>query len=190
MAITEYRLVHAPMNQIDTIMAARIAEGFQPFGPPFAVALYPDEVVQVVIKGTPDGGSGGPSTVTSDDITDASAIGRSVLTSADAAAVRSAIGAGTSSLAIGTTAATAKAGNYAPAWSEVTSKPAVIAAGADAAAARTAIGAGTSNLAVGTAAGTALAGNTPRLSAGAITAIGTLTAASTAADIVAALQVA
>lgn len=44
---------------------------------------------------------------------------------------------------IGTTAATAKAGNYQPAWDDITGKPAVIAAGADAAAARTAIGAGT-----------------------------------------------
>jgi len=44
---------------------------------------------------------------------------------------------------IGTTATTAKAGNYVPAWTELTGKPAVIGAGADAAAARTAIGAGT-----------------------------------------------
>lgn len=44
-------------------------------------------------------------------------------------------------LAIGTTSGTAKAGDYQPTWSEVTSKPAVIAAGADQAAARTAIGA-------------------------------------------------
>lgn len=45
------------------------------------------------------------------------------------------------------------------AWSGVTGKPAVIAAGADAATARAAIGAGTSNLAVGTTAVTAKAGN-------------------------------
>lgn len=190
MAITEYRLVHAPMNQIDTIIAARIAEGFQPFGPPFAVALYPDEVVQVVIKGTPDGGAGGPSSVSSEDIADASDVGKAVLVAADAAAARTAIGAGTSNLVLGTTAATAKAGNYAPAWSDVTAKPAFIAAGVDAAAARAAIGAGTSSLALGTTAATALAGNTAKLSAGAIAAIGALTGASTAADIVAALQTA
>ena len=41
-------------------------------------------------------------------------------TQADA---RTAIGAGTSSLVLGTTAGTAKAGDYAPAWGEVTSKP-------------------------------------------------------------------
>lgn len=46
------------------------------------------------------------------NITDASAVGRSVLTATDADAARSAIGAGTSSLAIGTTATTAAAGNH------------------------------------------------------------------------------
>lgn len=60
---------------------------------------------------------------------------------------------------IGTTSTTAKAGDYAPTWTEVTSKPAVIAAGADAATARSAIGAGTSNLAIGTTGSTAMAGN-------------------------------
>lgn len=77
------------------------------------------------------------------------------------AAARTAIGAGTSNLALGTTASTAKAGNYHPTWAQVTGKPAVIGAGADAAAARTAIGAGTgnSNLAIGTTASTAAAGN-------------------------------
>lgn len=80
---------------------------------------------------------------------------------ADQAAARTAIGAGTgnSDLAIGTTATTAKAGNYHPTWAQVTGKPAVIGAGADAAAARTAIGAGTSNLTIGTTASTAAAGN-------------------------------
>lgn len=41
----------------------------------------------------------------------------------DAAAARAAIGAGTSSLVIGTTASTAKAGDYAPTWAQVTGKP-------------------------------------------------------------------
>ena len=57
------------------------------------------------------------------------------------AAARSAIGAGTSSLALGTTSSTAKVGDYQPSWAQVTGKPAVIAAGADQAAARAAIGA-------------------------------------------------
>ena len=59
-------------------------------------------------------GVGTPSPVSSAGITDATSIGRSVLTAADAAAVRTAIGAGTSSLALGTTSSTAKAGDYQP----------------------------------------------------------------------------
>lgn len=101
--------------------------------------------------------SGG--TILADAITDATTIGKNVLRATDAAAARTAIGAGTSNLAIGTTASTAKAGNYTPAWADVTGKPTVIAAGADAAAARTAIGAGTSSLTIGTTASTAKAGN-------------------------------
>lgn len=97
--------------------------------------------------------------VTSDSIADATDVGKDVLTAATAAAARTAIGAGTSNLSIGTTAQTAKAGNYAPTWGEVTGKPAVIAAGPDQAAARTAIGAGTSNLTIGTTGSTAKAGN-------------------------------
>lgn len=56
-------------------------------------------------------------------ISDSTATGRSVITAATSAAARTAIGAGTSSLAIGTTGSTAKAGNYVPTWTEVTSKP-------------------------------------------------------------------
>jgi len=41
----------------------------------------------------------------------------------NAANFRAAIGAGTSNLTIGTTATTAKAGNYQPTWSQVTGKP-------------------------------------------------------------------
>lgn len=51
-------------------------------------------------------------THTAAQVSDASAVGRSVLTAADGAAARTAIGAGTSSLALGTTAATAAAGNH------------------------------------------------------------------------------
>lgn len=46
-----------------------------------------------------------------------------------------------------------------PSWSDITNKPAVIAAGATQADARTAIGAGTSNLALGTSSSTAKAGD-------------------------------
>lgn len=66
-------------------------------------------------------------TVASTGITDSTATGRSVLTATDAAAARTAIGAGTgnSNLTLGTTSATAKAGDYAPTWDEVTGKPTI-----------------------------------------------------------------
>lgn len=51
-------------------------------------------------------------THTAAQVSDATAVGRSVLTAADAAAARAAIGAGTSNLAIGTTAGTAAAGSH------------------------------------------------------------------------------
>lgn len=98
-------------------------------------------------------------TITVAAITDSTVVGRAVLKAVDAAAARTAIGAGTSNLALGTTASTAKAGDYAPSWTEVTSKPTVIAAGNTQAEARTAIGAGTSSLTIGTTASTAKAGN-------------------------------
>ncbi|MEK5109844.1 hypothetical protein MHI57_24595 [Cytobacillus sp. FSL K6-0129] len=50
---------------------------------------------------------------TASQITDATTVGRNLLSSQDAAAARTAIGAGTSSLSIGTTASTASAGNHA-----------------------------------------------------------------------------
>lgn len=65
-----------------------------------------------IIKSLQDGESAGPSNITSDQITDATAVGKSVLKAADAAAARTAIGAGTSNLALGTTASTAAAGNH------------------------------------------------------------------------------
>lgn len=59
-------------------------------------------------------------THTAAQISDSTAVGRSVLTAADAAAARSAIGAGTSNLVIGTTGTTAMAGNKTFAFSEIT----------------------------------------------------------------------
>lgn len=97
--------------------------------------------------------------ITADAITDATAVGKSVLKAANAGAARTAIGAGTSNLVVGTAATDAKAGNYIPTWGEVSGKPVVIASGADQAAARTSIGAGTSSLIIGTTGTTAKAGN-------------------------------
>lgn len=64
-----------------------------------------------------DGGSGGDVSV--DTLTGAGVAGKAVMKAADAAAARTAIGAGTSNLAVGTTASSAKAGNYTPTSAEV-----------------------------------------------------------------------
>lgn len=58
-------------------------------------------------------------THTSSQIADSTATGRSILTATDATAARSAIGAGTSNLVIGTTSTTAKAGDYVPTKADV-----------------------------------------------------------------------
>lgn len=138
-------------------LAEAVLDGFSPHGD--IITLPEGDYVLVLVKGGDSGGGTGD--ITTAQITDATTVGKSVLTAADAAAARTAIGAGTSNLAIGTTSTTAKAGNYAPTWTEVTGKPAVIGAGADAAAARAAIGAGigNSNLVIGTTATQAKAGN-------------------------------
>ena len=59
------------------------------------------------------------------NITDISDVGKSVIMAPTMAGAREAIGAGTgnSNLTIGTTATTAKAGNYHPTWAQVTGKP-------------------------------------------------------------------
>jgi hypothetical protein len=57
------------------------------------------------------------------DITDATAIGQSVVKAATTAAARTAIGAGTSNLAIGTTSTTAKAGDWKPTVADITDLP-------------------------------------------------------------------
>ncbi len=62
-------------------------------------------------------------THTASEVSDTTVTGRALMTAADAATARTAIGAGTSNLALGTTGTTAKAGDYVPAWTEVTSKP-------------------------------------------------------------------
>lgn len=92
------------------------------------------------------------------DISDASSIGRSVLTAATTAAARTAIGAGTSDLTLGTSGTTAAAGNHTHTTASITDMTATgksLATSASATAARTAIGAGTSNLVIGNVAGTA-----------------------------------
>lgn len=62
-------------------------------------------------------GSGGA--IDADSITDATAVGKALIRAVDAAGARSAIGAGTSNLTLGTTSSTAKAGDYQPAAANI-----------------------------------------------------------------------
>lgn len=88
-------------------------------------------------------------------------------TVADTTGLQAALDAkGTSNLTLGTTAATAKAGDYQPSWTQVTGKPTVFTpdthahAVADVTGLQAALDSkGTSNLALGTTASTAKAGN-------------------------------
>ncbi|WP_419884835.1 hypothetical protein [Paenibacillus sp. B-A-8] len=73
-----------------------------------------------IIQDLQEGTGGGASTVTAANITDATTVGRNVIKAVDAAAARTAIGAGTSSLALGVTAATAAAGNHVHAANTIT----------------------------------------------------------------------
>lgn len=66
---------------------------------------------QVSLTGLGNGG-GGEVEVTSEDITDSTTVGRAVLTATDAAAARTAIGAGTSSLVLGLGGTQAAAGDH------------------------------------------------------------------------------
>lgn len=86
------------------------------------------------------------------DISDSTTVGRALIAAADAAAARSAIGAGTgnSNLAVGATSSDAKAGDYQPTWTQVTSKPTTFAP------------------IIGSGAADAVAGNDPRLGVRAI----------------------
>ena len=100
----------------------------------------------------------------STDIVGSTTTGRSLIAAADASSARSIIGAGTSSLALGTTAGTAKAGDYQPTAANISDSTTVgrsVLTAATAATARSAIGAGTgsSDLVIGTTSTTAKAGN-------------------------------
>ena len=65
-------------------------------------------------------GRTGAVTLAAADITDTTSTGRQLMTAVDGPAARSAIGAGTSSLALGSTSSTAKAGDWKPASTDVT----------------------------------------------------------------------
>jgi hypothetical protein len=110
--------------------------------------------------GSGGGGAGGP--VTSDDITDATVVGKGVLTASSPTAARTVIGAGTSSLALGVGPTTAKAGDWQPAAADISDATTLTRSflqQSSQSAARGAIGAGTSSLAIGSTSTTAKAGD-------------------------------
>lgn len=141
-------------------MSLNLDRGFYPIDLNGKITIR--EIVETIIDLIEDGGGGSGGTITVGDITDASDIGKTVMKAADGVAIRTAIGAGTSNLKVGTTASEAKAGNWNPKVDDVSDASTVgksVMKATDATAARTAIGAGTSNLKVGTAVTDAKAGN-------------------------------
>lgn len=111
---------------------AAISDTQQPIGEPVVRGSVLIQVLATITTA-----AAGDVTVTSSDISDASTVGKAVLVAKDAAAARTAIGAGTSSLTIGTTATTAMAGNTFVQGVAV----ADVASGADAAALVTSVNA-------------------------------------------------
>lgn len=125
------------------------------------------------------GGETGDVTVSVENITDVTPIGKNLLLAETQTLARAAIGAGTSNLQVGTTAGTAmagntpllkvgtaatdaKAGNYQPTTEDISDATATgkaLMKAASQTAARTAIGAGTSNLGIGTSSTQAAAGD-------------------------------
>ena len=125
-----YNIVAAStsVELVEKVIAV-ISDTQQPIGEPVVRGS-----VLIQVLATITAADAGESSVTSADITDATTIGKALITAANTAAGRSALGAS----AIGSGVFVA----------------------ADAAAARSALGAGTSSLALGTTATTAMAGNT------------------------------
>ncbi|ASR78053.1 minor tail protein [Arthrobacter phage Timinator] len=111
------KLAAAASAATASTLVIRDAAGRAQFADPSAAA-------DAATKGYVDTGLGGKAaashTHAQTDIVGSTTVGRAVLSAADAAAARTAIGAGTSSLAIGTTSTTAKAGNWFPSFAEVT----------------------------------------------------------------------
>lgn len=54
MAYTNYKIVQAPLDQAEAVVAASIADGWQPLGAP--VMFWPQDkvVYQAMVKGQPD----------------------------------------------------------------------------------------------------------------------------------------
>ncbi|MBV7552037.1 DUF1737 domain-containing protein [Pseudomonas sp. PDM28] len=95
MAYTQYDTVVANTpEELAAKLAQAIADGWQPYGSPVSITEG-FQVLQAVVKGSSNVGSA-PGDITSDNITDASDVGKAVLVSVDAATARAAIGGGTS----------------------------------------------------------------------------------------------
>lgn len=142
MAITKYLVVSENSNDAlerKVLALATGPDGYVPYGP----AIFTDrKFIQTMVVGDVAGSVG---VVSSEDITDATVIGKAVLTADSAATARGVIGAGTSDLVIGTTAGTAKEGDYQPSAANITDATAVgeaLITAVDAETARTALGLG------------------------------------------------
>jgi hypothetical protein len=84
------------------------------------------EIRDLVDSGALNGKDGkNGTTPTVDNISGATDTGKAVLKAENAAAARTAIGAGTSNLKLGTDASSALKGDYKPAWADVTGKPTI-----------------------------------------------------------------
>ncbi|KAB0545381.1 DUF1737 domain-containing protein [Pantoea stewartii] len=144
MSFTDYATVVADSGSVlQTQMAQRIKDGWQPFGQPLLVTPNLSrsfQIMQVVVKGTGGGDGSSASVDTLEGVTDT---GKALMKAADAAAGRTAIGAGTSSLKVGNAATDAKAGNYAPKSTDISDATDIgkkILVAADAAAVKTLLG--------------------------------------------------
>jgi hypothetical protein len=95
MAYTQYGAVVADnADDLVTKLIESMTDGWQPYGSPVSITEG-FQVLQAVVKGSSNA-AGTPGDITSDNITDASDVGKAVLVSVDAAAARAAIGSGTS----------------------------------------------------------------------------------------------
>lgn len=160
-AVTGCKVIEADgYERLDKIVHDAVLDGYAPYTR--IIRGENSHWLVTLIKGTPPGGSSSASDDISVTWADISGKPDVIAAGKTPDEARKAIGAGTSSLAIGTTETTAKAGNYKPASEDITDISNVgksILKSADAAAVRKAIGAGTSDLALGTTSLTAKPGD-------------------------------